>query len=219
MKELKRRGLLKSGLRLGFGLASARATAQICNVTPTQTEGPFYPETRADDEDTDLTVVLGRSKTALGERVLITGKVLLCGEPIPGALVEIWQACYSGRYKHSRDPNNAPLDDNFQYWGKSKSDAQGTYEFKTIKPGRYPATDQWIRPPHIHFKVFAAGIPTLTTQMYFADERELNSSDLILNNLSPEQRDMVIVDFKESELPDVKRGCFDIYLGQTPEMF
>ncbi len=58
--------------------------------------------------------------------------------PVAGVNVEIWQACASGRYNNERDPNPAPLDPNFRYWGETFTDAAGAYEFKTILPGAYP---------------------------------------------------------------------------------
>src|SRR5690606_27978102 len=69
------------------------------------------------------------------------------------------------------------LDPDFQYWGRSTTNALGEYDFKTIIPGHYPldprltgrrpSGPRQFRPPHIHFKVHARGYLSLTTQMYF----------------------------------------------------
>lgn len=67
------------------------------------------------------------------------------------------------------------------------SDSSGYFHFKTVMPGAYPADKHWIRPPHIHFKISKQGYRTLTTQMYFPDEK-LNNADLLLRSKSIAER-------------------------------
>jgi len=105
--------------------------------------------------------------------------------------VDIWQANAAGRYAHERDPNPAPLDPNFQGWAILKTDGEGRYRFKTIKPGAYPVSENWTRPPHIHFKVSRRGYREITTQMYFEDE-PLNNVDNLLNELPDDLRPTLI---------------------------
>ena len=206
-----RRKVLKS-LLMGSGalLATASAAGEICGLTPAQTEGPFYPIVDQADKDWDLTQVQGRSMSAKGEVVFVRGVVQdeNC-KPIEGALVEIWQACHTGKYNHKEDPNTAKLDPNFGYWGRSISDKNGNYLFKTIIPGAYQATETWIRPPHLHYKVHLRGFEELTTQMYFKGH-PLNKADRILNNLSRGERELVMVDFKMVD--GKKTGEFNISL-------
>ncbi len=87
-----------------------------------------------------------------------------------GILVEIWQANAAGRYNHDRDNHDAPLDPNFTGTGRTVTDADGRYQFQTIKPGAYPWGNHhnaW-RPAHIHFSLFGPSILTrLVTQMHF----------------------------------------------------
>lgn len=193
--NLKRRNALKYGLMaIGGAVISTHALAQTtCGLTPPQTEGPFYPVKDQKDKDTDLIWVDGHKNPALGKVVIVQGIVSdeLC-QPLAGALVEIWQACHSGKYNHSEDPNTAPLDPNFQYWGKAVTDDQGKYQFRTIVPGAYPADVGWIRPPHIHFKVHKLRYVELITQMYFAGEA-LNEQDLILLKIPAKDRSKVVV--------------------------
>ena len=106
-------------------------------------------------------------------------------------VVDIWQANAAGRYAHEKDPNPAPLDANFQGWAIIKTDAEGNYRFKTVKPGAYPAEENWVRPPHIHYKVSRRGYHEITTQMYFPDDK-LNDTDLLLNNVDEAARDTLI---------------------------
>jgi protocatechuate 3,4-dioxygenase, beta subunit len=175
-----------------------RAASDLCPRTPLQTEGPYYPP-RAQrdampDKDNDLTQISGRSAHAKGQIIYVIGEVRdeQC-RPVEGALVEIWQASENGRYQHPRDEENpAPLDPHFQYWSQQVTDGQGRYRFKTIKPGAYQAGRNWIRPPHIHFKVKHPRFRELTTQMYFAGDLH-QDEDLILNRVPEDERDRVIV--------------------------
>jgi len=92
------------------------------------------------------------------------------GKPVPGALLEFWQANAGGRYRHRKETYLAPLDPNFGGCGRAITDADGTYRFRTIKPGPYPwpnGVNDW-RPAHIHFSIFGHGFAQrLITQMYF----------------------------------------------------
>jgi protocatechuate 3,4-dioxygenase, beta subunit len=191
------------------------AMAETCGLTPPQTSGPFYPGERNFGMDTDLTRVPGRTERAAGQVVYVRGRVLdqHC-RPVANANVEIWQASASGRYNNPKDPNPAPLDPNFKYWAETFTNASGEYLFKTIIPGAYPAQAGWDRPPHIHFKVSKLGHHELVTQMYFAGDA-LNDRDYILLDLSPEERQRVVVDFKEAPMgfePGSLIGDFNISL-------
>ena len=179
-------------------------------VTPQQTAGPFYPNKI--NVGTDLILLEGHSEKARGDIVIIEGLVLdQSYQTIPGALVEIWQACASGRYNHADDPNPAPLDPHFQYWGKAITDANGFYHFRTIIPGSYPAEEGWDRPAHVHFKVTCEGFDKVITQMYFKND-PLNAVDQILLELDKSDQDKLIVDFKPRA--DLKHpvGQFNIQL-------
>ncbi|MFY9584290.1 MAG: protocatechuate 3,4-dioxygenase, partial [Candidatus Acidiferrales bacterium] len=95
--------------------------------------------------------------------------------------IELWQANARGRYTHASDTNPAPLDPNFEGFAVQTTDGEGRYRFKTIKPGAYPATANWMRPPHLHFEV-TGKINRMITQMYFPGEA-LNDKDLLLQNI------------------------------------
>jgi len=167
-------------------------STQNLGLTPRQSEGPFYPINDQVDKDTDLTLIEGKSEAAQGQLIRITGYVRnQSGAVINNAQVEIWQANAAGRYQHIRDRNHAAVDPNFQGWGISRSTLKGEYKFTTVLPGAYPASSDWIRPPHIHFKVSKPGYQQLITQMYFP-EQALNASDLILNSLSNQQLPLLI---------------------------
>jgi len=213
MTELNRRNLLRNTvLAAGAISLSFKAIANSCDFTATQPEGPFFPENDQKDKDNDLTQIRGSHKNAVGEIVLMRGVVKNqeC-KPIEGALVEIWQACESGKYNHSGDPNNAKLDPNFQYWGRAITNKRGEYVFKTIKPGEYQATNTWARPPHIHMKVHLRGHEELITQVYFKENKRLNDLDRLLNSVTETEKENLIVDFKK-QTTGPRAGVFNITL-------
>lgn len=216
---MKRRDLLFNSLISAAGLVALPrvSLAQQClkSKTPAQTEGPFYPVVDQIDIDADLILVKGSEKEASGKIVIIEGKLSdqHC-RPIQGALVEIWQACESGRYNHPSDPNTAPLDPNFQYWGKAVTDTQGKYRFRTVIPGSYPADVGWERPPHVHFKVSKLGYVELITQMYFKGQT-LNEKDLILTRLKKIDQQKVIVEFKQVKNTPHPIGIFNISMEKV----
>lgn len=215
---ISRRDVLKTSLSAMAALASTSALGaaveRACRpATPEQTEGPFYPVKDQPDKDSDLTTVRGRATRARGEVIYVHGVVTDedC-QPVRGAVVEIWQACSSGRYNHPGDDNPAPLDPDFQYWGRALTDSEGRYRFKTILPGAYPADSDWIRPPHIHFKVHRKGYHELTTQLYFEGHPH-NAADKILNALSREEQRQVIMRLEPvSGESGARHGRFDLTL-------
>jgi protocatechuate 3,4-dioxygenase beta subunit len=182
--------------------------------TPEQVQGPFYPVVKPFDQDADLTVIQGKPGRAQGKVIHVMGRVLnLKSKPVSGAQVEIWQANTFGRYTHPSDPNPAPLDPNFEGYGVQTTDAEGRYRFKTIKPGAYPVSEGWIRPPHIHFIVTGRSY-RLITQMYFEGD-PLNEKDLILKNTSHKASLMtkLIPPTKDVE-PDALVAIWDIVLQE-----
>jgi protocatechuate 3,4-dioxygenase beta subunit len=155
-------------------------------VTPSQTIGPFFALGLAEGNETDLACKTPGGPRAQGTPIVVNGRVLdEDGNPVRKALIEAWQANKWGKYDHPDDTTDAPLDPNLKGWGRMLADAEGRYRLRSIKPGPYPnpGYDNWMRPPHIHFSIFAAGVmQRLITQMYFPGE-ELNDIDPILNGV------------------------------------
>ncbi|CAN5878183.1 protocatechuate 3,4-dioxygenase subunit beta [soil metagenome] len=122
--------------------------------------------------DADLTTNAGTGGAAIGERIIVTGRVLdEHGTPLAGTLLELWQANASGRYVHWRETDfPAPLDPNFLGAGQCVTDDDGVYRFTTIKPGPYPwgnHPNAW-RPAHIHVSLLGPALGSrLVTQLYF----------------------------------------------------
>lgn len=219
--ESRRNFLKLAGLTGLTTVATIKSAAAIdsCDfrATAQQPLGPFYPKQFPIDTDVDLTVVKGRNRRAVGELVIVTGVITdeFC-KPIPGAIVEIWQACHSGKYNHPSDTSPNPLDPDFQYYGTMRTNANGEYVFKTIKPGAYLASETWRRPPHIHYKVSLRGYREVVSQLYFQGD-VLNQHDLIIRDLHPEDQKKVIVNFIRQLVngEQVLRGQFDLTLKKA----
>jgi protocatechuate 3,4-dioxygenase beta subunit len=133
--------------------------------------GPVYGEGNVGPLDNDLTKNAVKNGEPLGERIIVSGRVLdESGRPVPGTLIEIWQANAAGRYIHKNDQHPAPLDPNFVGAGRMVSNEYGEYQFTSIKPGAYPWKNHhnaW-RPAHIHFSLIGHNFTQrLVTQMYF----------------------------------------------------
>lgn len=209
-KKVTRREVLRAGAGAAGGVFATTTAAGSLTPTPDNPEGPFYPIHEQTDRDMDLTRIEGREGRALGKVIRVGGRVLdESGEPVEGAVVDIWQANAAGRYDHEGDTSDTPKDPNFQGWAILKTDADGRYAFTTIKPGPYAAAGEWVRPPHIHYKVSRRGYRELITQMYF-DGDPLNDKDLLLKEVPEPERKHLMVAFDDgAEIPE---GEFNIVL-------
>jgi protocatechuate 3,4-dioxygenase, beta subunit len=165
--------------------------------TLSEVTGPVYGEDRIGELDHDLT--RQHPGEPIGERIILHGRVIDGdGRPVPGTLVEIWQANAAGRYRHVVDGHPAPLDANFTGAGRCLTDAEGGYRFITIKPGAYPWPNHpnaW-RAQHVHFSVFGPAFATrLVTQMYFPGDPLFCQDPIFHSVRDPRDRDRMIAAF------------------------
>jgi protocatechuate 3,4-dioxygenase alpha subunit len=144
--------------------------------TPSQTIGPFFHDALSWPGGE----VLVRPGTK-GERIAIVGRVLDGdGQPVPDALVEIWQANAAGRYAHPDDTQAKPLDPSFVGFGRCATGDDGGFRFATIRPGRVPGRGNSLQAPHINVGLFARGLQRrLVTRIYFEDG-DGNADDPVL---------------------------------------
>ncbi|MGH7844463.1 MAG: intradiol ring-cleavage dioxygenase [Candidatus Binatia bacterium] len=129
------------------------------DVTPSQTEGPYFKPKSP-------------RRTSLLEPSINGNKILLQGyvrttqcKPVARALVDLWHADAAGVYDNA----------GYRCRGHQFTDEAGRYYFETVVPGLYPG-----RTRHFHVKVQAPNRPILTTQLYFPGESQ-NKSDGIFN--------------------------------------
>jgi protocatechuate 3,4-dioxygenase beta subunit len=165
--------------------------------TLSEVTGPVYGDDRIGELDHDLT--RQHDDEPLGERIILHGRVLDGdGRPVPGTLVEIWQANSAGRYRHAVDGHPAPLDPNFTGAGRCLTDADGGYRFITVKPGAYPWPNHpnaW-RAQHVHISVFGPAFATrMVTQMYFPGDPLFFQDPIFHSVRDPRDRDRMISAF------------------------
>ncbi|NDW03015.1 protocatechuate 3,4-dioxygenase subunit beta [Jiella pacifica] len=139
--------------------------------TLSEMTGPVFGHETLGPLDDDMIRNFAKDGEPIGQRIIVHGRVLdEDARPVPGALIEVWQANAGGRYRHKKETYLAPLDPNFGGCGRTISGPDGSYRFRTIKPGPYPwpnGPNDW-RPAHIHFSIFGHGFAQrLITQMYF----------------------------------------------------
>ncbi len=139
------------------------ATAPPVQLTATEDNilGPYY---RQGSPYRAKVTSIGEPGTPL----LVKGKVwsLNTRKPLPGAIIEIWQADDKGRYDND-DPEHPPTADSFTNRTRMTTDETGRYEFESIHPGKYRIGESLWRPSHVHYMVSAPGHKTLVTQLYF----------------------------------------------------
>lgn len=108
------------------------------------------------------------------------------GQPVANAVVDVWQASPVGLYENQ---DSGQPDMNLR--GRFRTDAQGRYHFRTVRPAGYPVPTHGVvgellraqgrhcmRPAHVHFMVYHEHYKTLITQV-FADDCEHLESDVV----------------------------------------
>jgi protocatechuate 3,4-dioxygenase beta subunit len=154
-------------------------------ITPTQIEGPYYKISsphRASLIEPGIT----------GTPIVLTGRVMNeRGQPIPGAVVDIWQSDDKGNYDMVGDLLR----------GHVYCDQEGVYAIETIVPACYEPRQA----RHLHVKV--QGV-SYTTQLYFSDDENRVNDRFYMRELEVQVED----------LPDGrKRGNYDFVIQQVTE--
>lgn len=170
-----------------------------CVARPEQTEGPYFVDeglTRADIR-TDPTTGIARAGTDLALTFMVSRIGPGRCDPLPGAVVDLWQCDAAGIYSDVVDPRFNTVGQKFLR-GNQTTDKNGAVRFRTIYPGWYQG-----RAVHIHFKIrTAAGAgrtAEFTSQVYFDEattdrvylagqyggagsKRTMNAADRIFRN-------------------------------------
>jgi len=166
-------------------------------ITPSQTVGPFFkygltPDGKYDWNDAFTSNLV--TPDASGERIRVEGRVFDGeGQPVPDAMLEIWQADSQGHFSDPQDKRALP-NAKFRGFGRCGTDANGGYVFESIKPGLVPDPDGKPQAPHLLLAVFARGmLRHLYTRIYFGDEKG-NASDPVLALVPPDRRATLIAE-------------------------
>lgn len=151
--------------------------------TPSQTVGPYFSFLLA-HHLSELVPPASNEAAVVGGRILDGAN-----EPVPDAMVEIWQADEHGRYS----PDFG--------WGRSGSDREGRFSFVTRKPGRVVDGNGGLQAPHLSVLVFARGLlKPVRTRMYFPDEDRANADDRVLAALPEADRQRLVARGRDGAL-------------------
>jgi protocatechuate 3,4-dioxygenase alpha subunit len=180
----------------------------VTRQTPSQTIGPFFayaliPETP--QLPAIANAALAQPDTP-GQEICIEGKVFDGdGNPVPDAILELWQADHNGDHLASTRPPSAA----FTGFGRTGTNRDGSFRFDTIKPGRVPDGTGDLQAPHLSVILFARGLLShLFTRIYFSDEVDANQRDRILRLVDESRRSTIVADRTET----TDRYRFDIHL-------
>ncbi|WP_426230578.1 dioxygenase [Pararhizobium sp. DWP3-4] len=147
-------------------------------ATPNTVRGPFF---RADIPQLALGSTI--SLDGIGERLDVSGGVRdLDGNPIADAEIITWQANAQGLYENQQ-PDLQP---EFNLRGLFRTDTEGRFHYRTIKPCGYGVPDDGPvgellrqagyplhRPAHLHFMIKAPGFETIVTHIYDGSDPHL----------------------------------------------
>ena len=195
--------------------------------TASETTGPVFGHNDIAPTDNDLLLNYAQpGQSPIGERIILHGRVLdQNAKPVTNTLVELWQANAGGRYRHKKDTYLAPIDPNFGGCGRTLTDENGYYYFRTVKPGAYPWRN-WInswRPAHIHLSVFGSGFAQrLITQLYFEGDPLIDKCPVLHTISNPEAIDKLVarLDMNATIPLDAIAYHFDIVLrGRRATLF
>ncbi|HEY5853949.1 MAG TPA: protocatechuate 3,4-dioxygenase subunit alpha [Aldersonia sp.] len=147
--------------------------------TPGQTIGPFFGYALPFEHDNEL-VPPGRA-----DAIRLHGRVLDGnGDPVPDALLEVWQAAPDGTVVQE---HGSLRRDNWTFtgWGRASTDDAGHYNFTTVAPA---ATTEG-RPPFFAITVFARGLLNrLFTRAYLPGDAAYLEADPLLASLPADRR-------------------------------
>lgn len=223
-----RRLFFKSMAVASAGFTLPGYLAEALTLTPQVTQGPYYPLARNIplDKDNDLVEMTDHTTAATGIVTYVSGRILdTSGNPIRGALVELWHADDGGNYTYSASAaRNPAADANFAGFGQFLTGSSGMYLFRTIKAGLYVG-----RTRHMHFGVTLPGeLRRSTTQLFWNEVPRTaagvqwsttNANDMVLTGITnAEQRASVIRDFTPvaGTTTGEMETTWDIVMGITP---
>jgi protocatechuate 3,4-dioxygenase beta subunit len=195
--------------------------------TLSEITGPVFGHNILGELDNDLIHNFARpGESAIGQRIIVYGRVLdERGKGVSGALLEFWQANAGGRYRHKKEGYVAALDPNFGGCGRTITDEDGAYCFRTIKPGPYPwpnGPNDW-RPAHIHFSIFGHGFAQrLITQMYFEGDPLIWKCPIVrtIPDRAAVEQLIAALDMEATIPMDARAYKFDIVLrGRRSSLF
>lgn len=209
LNRLGQAGFCRSLVDVALAMTSVDVTARVAGGTRPNLEGPFHRDEAPLRADGDL--FAGEAPPAGAPILHLSGTVTnaATGNPLPGAIVDIWQADHEGHYDL----------DALQLFGRIPTDAEGRYRARTTVPRDYSDHDDDPigelyramgrhnrRSAHIHVKLWYERRCLLTTQIFIPGNPYLGS-DYVEGAVS----DDLLLDMKPVEgEPNSFEGRFDI---------
>jgi protocatechuate 3,4-dioxygenase beta subunit len=225
---IDRRRFLKSMALASAGFTLPGYLAEALTLTPSLTQGPYYPlaSNIPLDKDNDLVQLNDNLSLASGIITYVTGRIVDSNSnPILGALVELWHADNGGNYIYSANSaRNRSADPSFAGFGQYLTGKDGAFKFRTIKAGLYVG-----RTRHYHWGITIPGQLTRATTQTFWNETTLdqngnnwatqNSNDNVYSTITDAaQRASVLLDYSPvpgSAIGEVQAN-WDYISGLTP---
>ncbi len=201
---LTRTGQMCSGKRQEFILTSdvlavsmlmdAINNRRTGGATPSTVEGPFHVA-----DAPPMANGANMADGAPGVPCFVTGTVRgLSGEPVAGAVLDLWQTDGDGLYEDQRDGEGPWMR------GLYRTQADGTYAIRTVAPISYTipmdgtvgelvkrTNISHMRPAHIHFAITVPGYHPLVTHLFQRGDKYIDN-DVVYGVKEP-----LIVDFKK----------------------
>ena len=163
---------------MGAAQRGSGAPARTRLQTPGQTVGAFFAFGLGSGRKHEVVFPLSPGGILLGGTVGDGA-----GDPIPDAVVEIWQADGDGRIPRARGFLHRD-GHTFTGFGRSFTSDEGRYEFWTRDPGSVAG-----EAPFFAAVVFARGLPDkLHTRIYLPEGEERLAADPLLASLTPKER-------------------------------
>lgn len=225
---IDRRRFFKSMALASAGFTLPGYLAEALTISPSVTQGPYYPLANNIplDKDNDLVQLNDNLTVATGIITYVNGRVLdRNGSPIRGALIELWHADNPGEYLYSANAiRNPRMDPSFAGFGQYRTGSDGAFRFRTIKAGLYQG-----RVRHDHWGLTIPGQLTRATSQTFWNETAIglngnvwstqNSNDSVFSTISDAaQRASVLLTY--TPVPGTTTGevqaTWDYVTGLTP---
>lgn len=106
-----------------------------------------------------------------GEPLIVEGRVLsAAGKPVADVPVYLYHTDIQGYYSAGGKDERNPGARNSRLRGNLKTDAEGRYQFRTIKPGQYPGSGP---PAHIHYEIAPGQQPMQGFELIFEGDSRL----------------------------------------------
>ncbi len=211
---IDRRRFFQSMALASAGFTLTGYLAEALTSSPVVTQGPYYPLANNIplDKDNDLVQLNDNLTIASGIVSYISGRVLdSSGNPVRGALVELWHADREGDYLYSTSAaRNPACDANFAGFGQFLTGSSGRFLFRTVKAGLYAG-----RTRHYHWGVTVPGRTTRSATQTFWNEiaydlngntwATQNANDMVYARIADAaQRASVLLDY--TAVPDTTTG-------------